>query len=217
MVKKSDLKARQPVINRVALIIVLAIIIIIMVLFPRVKENEVIMRTPPVIIETIATPVTASKIETPAPLPRPSIPFPSEEADYPEEITLEPVDFGSYQPWDAPPPPPPEEQEQFGRVGKFIEFDKPPEPIGGYTAIQKNVIYPPMAQEMGIEGLVVIRAFVNKDGEVTECSVLKGMPNTGLEESAIAAIKKTRFIPAQQRDRNVGVYIAIPVVFKLKS
>jgi len=43
------------------------------------------------------------------------------------------------------------------------------------------------------------------------------MPNTGLEEAAIAAIKKTRFKPAKQRDRNVGVYISIPVIFKLKS
>jgi len=38
----------------------------------------------------------------------------------------------------------------------------------------------------------------------------------GLDEAAISAIKKTRFKPAKQRDRDVGVWIAIPVVFRLK-
>jgi protein TonB len=48
-------------------------------------------------------------------------------------------------------------------------------------------------------------------------TVLQGIPNTGLNEAAMAAIKKTRFKPAQQRDRPVGVYISIPVNFKLKG
>jgi protein TonB len=47
--------------------------------------------------------------------------------------------------------------------------------------------------------------------------ILKGVPNTGLDEAAVDAIKKTRFKPAKQRDRNVGVYVSIPVIFKLQS
>ncbi|MFB0515439.1 MAG: TonB family protein [Candidatus Neomarinimicrobiota bacterium] len=43
------------------------------------------------------------------------------------------------------------------------------------------------------------------------------MPNTGLDEAAAEAIKRTRFKPAKQRDRPVGVWISIPVNFKLKN
>ena len=81
----------------------------------------------------------------------------------------------------------------------------------------RNIIYPEIAQEAGIEGTVVIQAFVDKKGKVTDTVVLKGIPNTGLDEAAITAIRKTKFKPAKQRDRDVGVWISIPVYFRLKS
>ena len=59
--------------------------------------------------------------------------------------------------------------------------------------------------------------FVDKKGKVTETVVLKGIPNTGLDEAAMTAIAKTRFKPAKQRDRAVGVWISIPVNFRLKG
>jgi len=63
----------------------------------------------------------------------------------------------------------------------------------------------------------VVQAFIDKYGKVGECTILKGVPNTGLDDAAIAAIKKTRFKPAKQRDRDVGVYISIPVIFRLRD
>jgi protein TonB len=214
MKSKNDLKTSQPLVLRLALVGILVILIILLLAFPKVKKNEVVMRTPPIIITTVTPPIVDNPTEPSKPPARPSLPLPSDEPDLSPDITLEPVNFGSYQPWDAPPPLPPE----AGILrDTFIVYDKDPEPIGGYAAIQKNIIYPAIAQEAGIEGTVVIRAFVDKRGEVTECSVLKGMPNTGLEEAAIDAIRKVRFIPAQQRDRNVGVYIAIPVIFRLRN
>ena len=52
---------------------------------------------------------------------------------------------------------------------------------------------------------------------MTDTLVLKGIPNTGLDEAAMEAIKKTGFKPAKQRDRAVGVWISIPVNFRLKG
>ena len=51
---------------------------------------------------------------------------------------------------------------------------------------------------------------------VTATKIVKGLPNTGLDEAAMEAIRKTRFKPAKQRERAVGVWISIPVNFKLK-
>jgi TonB family protein len=100
---------------------------------------------------------------------------------------------------------------------KFIPYDEAPEPIGGFAAIQKNVVYPQIAQEAGIEGTVVVQCFINKTGDVTETEILKGVSKTGLNEAAIAAVSNAKFKPAKNKDGDVGVWISIPIVFKLNN
>jgi len=109
----------------------------------------------------------------------------------------------SFEVWDAPPPEGP-------RV-KFIPYDYAPRPL---TPIRPK--YPEVAQEAGIEGTVIVQVFIDRKGRVKETIILKGIPNTGLDEAAITAIRKTRFEPAIQRERPVGVWISIPVNFRLK-
>lgn len=107
------------------------------------------------------------------------------------------------------------ETTQIEKRPKFIPYDQAPEPIGGFAAIQKRVVYPEIAQEAGIEGDVVVQAFVSENGDIQSCNILKGIPNTGLNEAAINAVKETKFIPAKQKEKEVGVWISIPVVFRL--
>jgi TonB family protein len=95
---------------------------------------------------------------------------------------------------------------------KFIPYDKAPVPL---TPIRP--VYPDIAQEAGIEGQVIVQCFIDKKGKVTETIILKGIPNTGLNESAIAALRKTRFRPAKQRETKVGVWITIPINFTLQN
>ena len=66
-----------------------------------------------------------------------------------------------------------------------------------------------------VEGIVIIQAFIDKIGRVTETVVLQGIPNRGLDEAVTEAIKKTRFYSAKKRDREIGVWMSIPVNFKL--
>ena len=156
-------------------------------------------------IETFDIPQT-EQIKIPEPPPRPSVPVASEDEFFDEDITIEDTDFDDFEDWDAPPPPP-----EGPRV-KFIPYDDPPVPK---TPIRPE--YPEIAQEAGIEGTVYVQAFIDKKGRVKEVSIVKGIPNTGLNEAAMDAIRKTRFRPAKQRERAVGVYISIPVHFKLKN
>ncbi|MFA6742773.1 MAG: TonB family protein [Candidatus Neomarinimicrobiota bacterium] len=215
---EASLKLRQPLVMRIGLVASLSLIVGIMLFFPKFQKGEVVQRTVDIVIEATDIPIIEQKIEAAKPPSRPSIPIESDSEDLSEDITIdETTDFDSYSAWDAPPPPPEQQSGDEGPRVRFIPYDEPPEPMGGFAEIQKNIVYPEIAQEAGIEGTVVVQAFVNERGVVTECVILKGMPNTGLEEAAIAAIKKTRFKPAKQRDRNVGVYISIPVIFKLKS
>ena len=158
-----------------------------------------------IIIENIEIPET-QQFETPPPPARPSIPIESEDEDLADDLTIEETDLDNFDAWDAPAPPP------SGPQFKFIPYDDPPRPI---TPIKP--VYPDIAQEAGIEGQVLIQCFIDKSGRVKETIVIKGLPNTGLNESAVTALRKTRFRPAKQRETPVGVWITIPINFKLQN
>ncbi|MBN2781376.1 MAG: TonB family protein [Candidatus Marinimicrobia bacterium] len=98
---------------------------------------------------------------------------------------------------------------------KFVPHDITPVPIGGQAAIAKNVHYPELAKKAGIEGTVIVQAKIGLDGTVTEAIVLKGVPDTELDEAALTAVKKTRWIPAKEGDKDVSVWITLPIQFNL--
>jgi len=158
-----------------------------------------------IIIENIEIPET-QQFETPPPPARPSIPVESEDDDLADDLTIEETDLDNFDAWDAPPPPP------SGPQVKFIPYDKAPVPL-----MPIRPVYPDIAQEAGIEGQVIVQCFIDKKGKVTETIVLKGIPNTGLNESAVDALRKTRFRPAKQRESAVGVWITIPINFTLQN
>ena len=206
-----SLKLRYPIAVRVSMLIGVLMLITLLVAFPRFTAKEFLEKEIQIEIEQFDIPQT-QQFDLPPPPSRPSIPVESENEDLADDVTIEETELEDFVEWDTPPPPPDE-----GPRVRFIPYDDPPVPLGGYSAIQRNIIYPEIAQEAGIEGTVVIQGFVDKKGKVTDTVVLKGIPNTGLNEAAITAIEKTRFKPAKQRDRAVGVWISIPVNFRLKG
>ena len=156
-------------------------------------------------IETFDIPQT-EQIKIPEPPLRPSVPVASEDEFFDEDITIEDTDFDEFEDWDSAPP------IAGGPKVTFVAFDKPPK-----AKISIRPIYPEMAQEAGIEGTVYIQFFIDKKGKVTEAYVTKGIPGTGLNEAALAAVKKSKWHPAQQRDKKVGVWQTVPVTFSLTS
>ena len=206
-----SLKLRYPITVRMTTLISVIMLIMFSVAFPRFEAKEFLDKEIQIEIEQFDIPQT-QQFDLPPPPSRPSIPVESENEDLADDVTIEETELEDFVEWDAPPPPPTE-----GPRVRFIPYDDPPVPLGGYSAIQRNIISPEIAQEAGLEGTVVIQAFVDKKGKVTDTVVLKGIPNTGLDEAAMTAIAKTRFKPAKQRDRPVGVWISIPVNFRLKG
>ncbi len=169
-------------------------------------ENDIEIETEgQIIIENIEIPET-QQFETPPPPARPSIPVESEDDDLADDLTIEETDLDNFDAWDAPPPPP------SGPQVKFIPYDKAPVPL-----MPIRPVYPDIAQEAGIEGQVIVQCFIDDKGRVKETIVLKGIPNTGLNESAVEALRKTRFRPAKQRETKVGVWITIPINFTLQN
>ena len=200
-----SLKLRFPFIIRVTGLLSIILLISLFFVLPRFTGEGVQEHYDQIIIEQIDIPQT-QQIERPPPPARPSIPIESEDEDLADDLTIEETDLSDFEAWDAPPPPP------SGTQVKFIPYDDPPVPL---TPIRPK--YPEIAQEAGIEGTVFIQAFIDRQGRVIETTLIIGIPNTGLDEAAIEAIRKTRFRPARQRERAVGVWISIPVNFKLKG
>jgi len=200
----NPLKAKYPIVVRLTTLLGISLVILNFLLFPRFGNTLEFEDIEQVIIENIDIPQTQQIDNTPPPA-RPSIPVPSDDEDIADDLTLDELDFDDFSNLDAPPPPP------SGPKVVFIPYDDPPVAM---SPIRPR--YPEIAQEAGIEGVVVVQAFIDEKGRVKETLILKGVPNTGLDEAAMEAIRKTRFRPAKQRERSVGVWISIPVNFRLK-
>ena len=112
----------------------------------------------------------------------------------------------------APPPPPQKDGEIV-----FVPYDSPPQPIGGFEAIQQNLVYPELARKAGVEGRVLVYVQVDEKGEVSRTRAIQSLGPNGCDEAAVAAVKAVKWKPAQQRDQKVKVWIAVPVDFKLGS
>ena len=198
------LKYKYPITIRLATLSSVSLLIFTFLIYPRylgmLELEDVELQE--ILIENIPQ---TQQIERPPPPARPSVPVESEDEDIADDLTIEETDLDNFEAWDAPPPPP-----EGPRV-KFIPYDDPPQPLSDIRPV-----YPEIAQEAGIEGTVVVQVFIDKKGRVQDTVILKGIPNTGLDEAAISAIRKTRFRPAKQRERPVGVWISIPVNFRLK-
>jgi len=200
----NPLKIKYPIIIRLTTLVGIILVILNFLIFPRFINTLSFETVDQLIIENIDIPQTQQIDNTPPPA-RPSIPVPSDDEDIADDLTLDELDFDDFSNMDAPPPPP------SGPKVVFIPYDDPPVAM---TPIRP--VYPEIAQEAGIEGVIVVQAFIDEKGRVKETQILKGVPNTGLDEAAMDAIRKTRFKPAKQRERSVGVWISIPVNFRLK-
>jgi protein TonB len=200
----NPLKIKYPVVIRITGLIGVGLVIMNFLIFPRFHNTMEFESVDQIIIENIDIPQTQQIDNTPPPA-RPSIPVPSDDEDIADDLTLDELDFDDFSNMDAPPPPP------SGPKVAFIPYDLAPR---AKTAIKP--IYPEIAQEAGIEGVVVVQAFIDERGRVKETLILKGVPNTGLNEAAMDAIRRTKFHPAEQRERPVAVWISIPVNFRLK-
>ena len=112
---------------------------------------------------------------------------------------------------DAPPKPKIDlPYEEFIPVPEEL-----PAPIGGLKSLQEKVHYTEIARRAGVEGTVFIEVKIDKNGNLVDAFVKKGL-GAGLDEEALNAVRLTTFIPGKQRGRPVNVIMVIPIKFVLK-
>jgi protein TonB len=74
--------------------------------------------------------------------------------------------------------------------------------------------YPDLARNAGVEGLVVLEAYIDDNGVVAKVVLVKGI-GFGCDEAAIRKIKNTAFIPAKMGGQAISVRQRFTFEFKL--
>ena len=102
----------------------------------------------------------------------------------------------------------------------FTYVDEMPTFPGGeaamYAYIQKSIKFPPLARENGISGKVFINFIIDKDGNIKDIKVLRGVGG-GCDEEAIRVVKSMpNWKPGKVNGRFVQVSFNMPVNFTLK-
>ena len=112
-----------------------------------------------------------------------------------------------------------EEEESEAEVFYIVE-DMPLFQGQGLEAfrsyIQASIKYPPIAMENGISGIVYVNFVVNKKGEISSISVMRGV-DPSLDNEVLRALKGApKWTPGMQRGKPVNVSMSIPVKFILQ-
>jgi len=164
--------------------------------------QQVRFRPPPPQQEEQKIEVRKKKVPIPDPTPDEPEPIRIVEETPPDlDIPIDDTIFGIPE---GPPPTEPEGPIMVG--GDVLAPEKISSPPPQYTEI---------ARKARIQGVVIVQAIIDKQGNVTNVKVLKGLP-MGLEEAAVAAIKSWKFRPATLNGKPVTVYYNLTVNFKLQ-
>ena len=104
--------------------------------------------------------------------------------------------------------------------GAYQEVDVMPVFPGGDAALLKFIAdsthYPKDAKEKGIQGKVLARFMVKKDGSVSDVSVMQKV-NPSLDNEAIRVVKLLpKFTPGKLNGKTVPVWFMVPINFTLK-
>ncbi len=104
--------------------------------------------------------------------------------------------------------------------GAYQKVDVMPVFPGGDAALLKfigdSTHYPKDAKEKGIQGKVIARFMVKKDGSVSDVSIMQKV-SPSLDNEAIRVVKLLpKFTPGELKGKKVPVWYMVPISFKLE-
>ncbi len=220
--KKADLERKRSMFFQIGLIITLGVVLVAFEWTSKSTTSDALAWVDAEVVEEEAPPITRQEKITPPPPPPPPqatdvIEIVDNDVELDEELEIEDteseedfeVDFSDLEV---------EEEDSDDQI--FMVVEDMPEFPGGTAAllkyISKNVIYPVICQENGIQGMVSVSFVVDEKGEVINVKAFHGSdPN--LEREAIRVVKSLpKWKPGKQRGRAVKVSYSVPVRFRLQ-
>lgn len=110
--------------------------------------------------------------------------------------------------------PPQEPNKVFDMVEVMPQFPGGNAELMRYLSV--NIKYPTIAAENGIEGRVVLKFVVGKDGGISNIQVVRAL-DPSCDKEAVRVVKgMPKWIPGMQNGHAVAVYFTLPVLFKLQ-
>lgn len=111
----------------------------------------------------------------------------------------------------------PESKPDENSIFQVVETE--PEFPGGMAELmkylEKNLRYPQICKEQGVQGRVIVMFVVNTDSTITDVNVIKSV-NPHLDEEAVRVVKAMpKWNPGKQRGEPVRVQLFLPVTFRL--
>lgn len=111
-----------------------------------------------------------------------------------------------------------ERTDESGKKTEYFIMEKRPEPKKGlqhfYQYIGSNFIYSRESKKNKIEGKIILKFTVDKDGKIIDITILKGL-GYGLDEEAIRVVSSyEKWIPGEQKGAKVKCLYTIPLVLK---
>jgi periplasmic protein TonB len=86
-------------------------------------------------------------------------------------------------------------------------------PRGGY---QVKPSYPTSARRSGVQGTTLLGVFVAADGHVGDVVIKQSAGHPDLDAAAADAVRRWRFEPARRGSEPVGMWVLLPVEFRLR-
>ena len=107
-----------------------------------------------------------------------------------------------------------EEQQIFQVVEEMPEF---PGGMGECMKwLGKNIKYPTISQENGVQGRVIVQFVVNRDGTIVDAKVVRGV-DPYLDKEALRVVNQMpKWSPGKQRGKAVRCQFTLPVQFRLQ-
>ena len=121
---------------------------------------------------------------------------------------------------ETPPPPPPPQMERVEVLNSIYDVvEQPPSFAHGNVMawLCQNIHYPPLAEENGIQGRVIVSFVVEPDGSLSNIAVVKGV-DPSLDKEAVRVVSAMpKWNPGTQNNVCVRVKYNLPITFKLED
>ena len=77
--------------------------------------------------------------------------------------------------------------------------------------------YPSISRRLGEEGRVLMKVLVSAEGAAEDVQIEKTSGSERLDNAAVNAVKRWRFIPAKKNNQPLSAYVLVPIKFSLDN
>ena len=223
---KANLEGKKTIFFEIGLVIALAALLAAFSWKVETKVEEGFVVPPDEEIEEEIIPITQQMLKPPPPPPPAPrltdlVEIVEDDTSIDEELEIEdaeadvenkePVNYDDYGEYG---------DEDTGEDEVFTVVEEVPMFPGGMGALKKwlskNLKYPMIAQENGIQGTVMVQFVVWKDGTIKDVQLVRGV-DASLNKEATRLVKAMpKWKPGKQRGRAVSARFTLPVTFRLR-